>query len=50
VQRWNLPKCNALLEIREDFIEEDLKYFVSFTGHVMAEVVSCWPVTTEDLV
>jgi hypothetical protein len=38
------------LEIGEDFIEKDLKYFVSFTGHVMAEVVSCWPVTTEALV
>jgi hypothetical protein len=32
------------------FMEKDLKYFVSFTGHVMAEVVSCWPVTTEALV
>jgi hypothetical protein len=25
-------------------------FFASFTGHVMAEVVSCWPVTTEALV
>jgi hypothetical protein len=39
-----------VLEIREDYREKDLKYFVSFTGRVMAEVVSCWPLTTEALV
>jgi len=49
-QPGDLLKCNALLEIREDYREKDLKYFVSVTGHVMAEVVSCWPVTTEALV
>ena len=49
-QRGDLLKCNAVLEIREDYREKDLKYFVSFTGHVMAEVVSCWPLTTEALV
>ena len=49
-QPGDLLKCNTLLEIREDYREKDLKYFVSFTGHVMAEVVSCWPVTTQALV
>jgi hypothetical protein len=45
-----IQNAMLFLEIGEDYIEKDFQFFVSFTGHVTAEVVSCWPLTTEALV